>query len=84
VDGKPGRLFVRIGIGNTERSENLGFEPFHGKGLIVGYVVVAEDVEEAMDDEVGEMGLERHALLLRLALQSLAGQRDIADQPLEG
>ena len=56
-------LPVRIGIGNAELRENLPLEVFHGFGVVVVFVVVADQMQEAMHREMAEVMIER--LLLR-------------------
>ena len=49
-------------------------------GFVLVEVIIAQNVQESMDHEVGEVVLEGDALLLRLALQRFRGRGDIAEQ----
>ena len=69
-----GKLVVRVRIGNTKGSQNLRFQGFHGFRFVIGEVIVAQNVQESVDHEVGEVGLEGDALLLGLALQRSRGR----------
>ena len=66
---------VRIGIGNAEGCQNLGFQgsPWSRASSSVE-VIVAQNVQESMDHEVGEMVVEGDALLRGLALQRSRGR----------
>lgn len=78
---KPRKLVVCVGIGKTEGRENFGFKGFHSFRFVVFEVVIAQNMQESVDHEVGEMGLERDALLFRLARKGFAGEGDIAQKP---
>jgi hypothetical protein len=71
---------VGVGIGDAEGAENLGFEALHDKGLVVGKVIIAKDMQKSMDHKMGEVIVKADALLGRLALQRLAGEDDVAEQ----
>ena len=45
----------------------------------VGLVIVAEQMQEAMDDEMRDMVLQRLAFQFRLARHRLGGQHDVAE-----
>ena len=45
---------VRIGIGNPELRQNLLFQGFHGFGVVVILVIVADQVQEAMHREMAK------------------------------
>jgi hypothetical protein len=72
------KLTIGIRIGDPQAGENTGLKPFHLLGIFLFDMVEAEDVEEAVDDEMGEMLLERLAEIDRFPLQCLTGEDDIA------
>src|SRR6266436_6922780 len=57
-------LPVRIGIGNAELRENLLFETFHGFGVVVLFVIVADQMQKAVHREMAEMMPERLAFAI--------------------
>lgn len=52
--------------GVTERGEELVLAPLHSLAFSRLLVVVTEDVEEAMDDEVGDLARDGPAYSMRL------------------
>jgi hypothetical protein len=50
------------------------------KGLILFDVVIAQQMQESVDHEMGKMSFKRDAHFGRLALQRLAGEGDVADE----
>ena len=58
-------LPVRIGVGNAELRENLLFETFHGFGVVVLFVIVADQMQETVD-RINRIGAER--------VKTIAGQ----------
>src|SRR5882757_5090121 len=70
---------VRIGIGNAELCENLAFEALHRFGIVVLFVVVADQVQEAVHGEMAQMMTERLLLFIGLTACRLEGDRDIAE-----
>ena len=62
-----------IGIGDAEILENVALERFHLLGFIVLHMVVTEQVEHAMDDEMGKMIGKTLVLFRRLARDGFAG-----------
>ena len=75
-----GKLSVRVGIGNAQFGQYLGFEGFHLKGPGRLGVIVAQKVQEAVDDEMGEMVGKALALVAGLTGQRFVRQRDVADE----
>ena len=55
------------------------FEPFHGLGLAVRLVIVADEMQKAMHRQMGEMIAERLALSVGLARRGLVGDHDVAE-----
>src|SRR6478752_2679843 len=49
----------RVGIGNAELGEDLPFETLHGFGIVVLFVIVADQVQEAVHGKMAEMMVER-------------------------
>lgn len=56
---------------------NIGFSCLHGKGLLFGLMVVAEKMQQSMDEKMGKMGLERLALVRCLGLYGLIGKAQV-------
>src|SRR3990170_1551156 len=52
-------IAIRIRIGNAELRQDLPLEGFHNLGLAVFLVVVADQVQEAMDRQMAEVVIER-------------------------
>ncbi len=76
-----------MGIGDPETAKNRGFEPFHGRGFGFVRMIITENVEEAMEYQMGQMRLDRQPLRIRLAKNRLAGKDHIAEdgpQPTAG
>ena len=73
------RSRVRIGIGNAELRQDLAFESFHGLGVVVVFVVVADQMQEAVDREMAEMMIERLLFVVGFAPRGLIGDRDVAE-----
>jgi hypothetical protein len=78
-----GKLPVRVRIGNAQRRQYLGFEAFHLKGLVFLDVVVAQKVQESVHHQMGEMVRKADVHPGRFALERLAGETEVADQPEE-
>src|SRR5579862_4672877 len=65
----------RIGIGNPELRQNRDLERFHLLGFLVCLVVIADQMQEAVNGKVTQMMQERFGLLVGLAPQRLIGDR---------
>src|SRR6478735_2571420 len=50
---------VPVGIRDPQLTENLALEAFHRLGFAVGLMVVADEMQEAVDREMAEMMVER-------------------------
>ena len=50
---------IRIRIGNAELRQDLPLERFHGFGVGVVFVVVADQMQKAMDRQMAEVMIER-------------------------
>src|SRR5450631_297414 len=48
-------LPVRMGIGDAELSQDFGFEAFHGLGVIVLLVIVADQMQETVHRQMAEV-----------------------------
>ena len=66
-----------IGIADAEACEYLDFEPFHGSGLALGLVVVAQQMQHAMHHQMRDVIGEGFALGLGLRRDGLQRQNDI-------
>ena len=76
-----------IGIGNAEPGQYLGFETFHFQGLVLFEMIIAQNVQKAMHNQMGEMIFKAGALFFGLAHKRFPRQRDVAqnaDDRLEG
>src|SRR5690242_14666489 len=60
-----------IGIGNPELRQNLPFQRLHRLGLVLGLVIVADQVQEAVHGEMTEMMVERLLFLVGFPAQCL-------------
>ena len=70
-----------IGIGNAEPGEHAPLERFHALSPRPSLLVIeAEEMQNAVRDEMGEMIGEGLALLRRLARHRLVGEHDIAQE----
>src|SRR5450631_1669966 len=72
-------LSVRIWIGNAELRQNLLLERFHGRGVGVFFVIVADQVQETMHRQMAEMMIERLLFVIGLPTRRLEGNRDVAE-----
>ena len=70
---------IRIGIGNAELRENLPFETFHGFGVVVVLVVVADQMQEPVDRQMAEVMIERLLFVVGLFARGLIGDGDVAE-----
>ena len=70
-----------IWVGYAHEGKGLRFESFHGLGLgFAEFVVMTGEVEQAVDDQVRGVMLDRNALARRLAGAGLMRQCDVAEQ----
>src|SRR3984893_13748963 len=72
-------LPIRIRIGNAELRQNLLLEGFHGFGVVFFFVVVPDQMQEAMDREVAEMMIERLLLVIGFLSRRFIGDGDVAE-----
>src|SRR5258708_11799013 len=70
---------VRIGVGNAELRQNLLFETFHGFGVVVFLVIVADQMQEAVHRQMAEVMIERLLFVVGLFARRLIGDGDIAE-----
>lgn len=70
------RRSVRIGNGKFAKNFTLG--PFHCDCVFAPFVIVADEVEETMDREMGKMMGKRLSLGAGLARNGLEGKNDVA------
>src|SRR5580704_12131663 len=70
-------LPILIRIGNAELRQNLPLEGFHGFGLVVFFVVVPDQMQEAVHREVAEMMIERLLLVIGFPLRRFIGNGDV-------
>src|ERR1700730_17144714 len=69
---------IRIRIGNAELRQNLPLEGFHGFGVVVFFVIVPDQMQEAMHREVAEMMIERLLLVIGFLSRRFVGDGDVA------
>src|SRR5712671_7599052 len=72
-------LPIRIGIGNAELSQDLLLESFHRLGVVVVFVIVTDQVQEAMNRQMAEMMIERLLLVIRFLSRRFVGDGDVAE-----
>src|ERR1700694_644639 len=72
-------LPIRIGIGNAELRQDLLLESFHRLGVVVFFVIVTDQVQEAMNRQMAEMMIERLLLVIRLLSCRFVGDGDVAE-----
>src|SRR5580704_4390964 len=70
---------VRIGIGNAELLQNLRLQGFHLFSVGVVLMIVADQMQKAVDRKVAQMMLERLSFRIGLAPRRLVGDRDVAE-----
>ena len=70
-----------VGIGHAEPREDRGLARLHRARVAGGVVVVALQVQHAVDDEVRAVIGERLALRLRLVAHDRRAQHDVAFDP---
>src|SRR6185312_7519492 len=69
---------LRVGIGNGKPRQCGALQPLHLVGFRVGLVVVAEQMQQAMDHEMGDVVLQRLVFQYAFARHRLRCQNDIA------
>src|SRR5690606_11929045 len=69
-----------VRVAEAELGEDLPLASLHDVGVRIVLVVVADEVQRPVHDQMGEMRLERLALLGRLALDDRRADDDIAER----
>src|SRR3954468_11619693 len=77
ISGHP--VPVRVGVGNAELRQDRALESFHRLGIIVVFVVVADQMQKAMHGQMAEMVVERFLFVVGLAAGGLIGDRNVAE-----
>src|SRR5450756_443876 len=72
-------LPIRIRIGNAELRQNLGFERFHGLGLVVLFVIVTDQMQETVNRQMAEMMDDCLLYVVGFLARRFIGNRDIAE-----
>ena len=67
-----------VRIGNGEFAQNFTLGPFHRRGILAPFMIVADQVQEAMDGKMGKMMGKRLLLAARLARDGFEGKNDVA------
>src|SRR6185437_11960093 len=70
---------VRIRIGNPELFQNLRLQGFHLFSIGVVFVIVADQMQEAVDRQMAQMMLERLSFRIGFAPCRLIGNRNVAE-----
>src|SRR6266446_7952150 len=72
-------LPIRIRIGNAELRQDLLLERFHRFGVVVFFVVVTDQVQEAMNRQMAEMMIERLLLVICFLARRFISDGDVAE-----
>src|SRR5712671_601424 len=75
----PAGISNRIRIGNAELRQDLLLERFHRFGVVVFFVIVADQVQETMDRQMAEMMIERLLFVISFLAHGLIGDGDVAE-----
>src|SRR6202050_2884283 len=75
----PMGISIRIRIGNAEFGQDLRFQCFHGLGVGVVFMIVADQMQETMHRQMAEMMVERLLLVVGFLADRLIGDRDVAE-----
>jgi len=84
-----GLAFGRFGAGSVrirdrELTQNPAFCSFHRLGILVPLMVIADEMQEPVHREMGEMVRKRLFLGARFARDGLEGENDVAKVPTMG
>src|SRR5215210_4844070 len=71
---------LAIGIGDPKSRQGFDLERLHDLRLGFGLMIVAEEVQDAMDNKVRRVVRQGLALAFRLARHRFEGERDIAER----
>src|SRR4051812_39565084 len=74
-------ISIRIGIGNAELRQDFPLQRLHGLGFAVLFVIVTDQVQEAVDRKVAEMMIERLLLVVGFPSRRVIGNRDFPEHP---
>jgi len=80
----PGGGSRTVRIGNRQSSQNRAFGVLHLARVLVTFVVKAEKMQKAVDDEMREMMGERFVLAAGLPRNGLISEHDVAQMPAAG
>src|SRR6202790_3698517 len=72
-------ISIRIRIGNAELRQNLLLESFHYLGVVVFFVIVADQMQETMHRQMAEMMIERLLFVIGLFSRRFIGNGDVAE-----
>src|SRR5258706_11660017 len=72
-------LPIRIRIGNAELRQNLLLESFHYLGVVVLFVIVADQMQETMHRQMAEMVIERLLFVIGLFSRRFIVDGDVAE-----
>src|SRR5712675_2542707 len=75
----PAGISIRIRIGNAELRQDLLLKGFHRFGVIVFFVIVADQVQETMDRQMAEMMFERLLFVIGFLARRFIGDGDVAE-----
>lgn len=71
---------LSIGVGHAQGLEDFALALLHGVRIVLRLVVVADEMQEPMHRQMGQVMEEPLALGGRLPLQRLAGDHDVAER----
>src|SRR5205085_9851617 len=72
-------LPLGVRVGNVELRQNLPLQSFHGFGVLVFFVVVADQMQETMDRQMAEMMIEALLLVIGFAARGFIGNGDVPE-----
>src|SRR6202165_5518817 len=70
---------IRIRIGNAELRQNLLLQSFHYLGVVVFFVIVADQMQETMHRQMAEMMIERLLFVIGLLSRRFIGDGAVAE-----
>src|SRR3954452_16354244 len=72
-------LPLGVRVGNFELCQNLPLQSFHGFGVLVFFVIVADQMQETMDHQMAEMMIEPFLLIISFPARGFIGNGDVAE-----
>src|SRR5207237_7663690 len=72
-------LPLGVRVGNVELCQNLPLQSFHGFGVLVFFVIVADQMQETMDRQMAEMMIEPLLLVIGFPAAGFISNGDVAE-----